>query len=132
MSVVLLKWKYIVFCHDRGVVDVVAINEFCMKPNVYNFFMIMVSWTYCWNKILFFRHDHGVVNIVENYKNTFFSKTKGSERRRKMNTERNAEWRSNLFFLMVTPRITRSKRSSSSNDVVVSPKHSKLAFSMRR
>ena len=34
----------------------------------------MVSWTYCWNKILFFRHDHGVVNIVENYKNTFFLK----------------------------------------------------------
>ena len=44
MNVVVLKRKSIFFCHDRGVVDVVAINVFFKKPNV------------C--------HDHGVVNVA--------------------------------------------------------------------
>ena len=36
--------KKILLCHDRGVVDVVAINVFFMKPNVnLIFFMIMAS-----------------------------------------------------------------------------------------
>ena len=56
MTVVVLKLKNKFFCHDRGVVDVVAINVFfMMKPNVNNF------W-----------HDHGVVNVLEKYKKIFF------------------------------------------------------------
>ena len=35
-------------------------------------------------------------------------------------------------FLMITPRILPSERSSSSNDVMISPKHSEVDFSMRR
>ena len=44
VNVVVLKRKNILFCHDRGVVDVVAINVFFMKLNVnLIFFMIMAS-----------------------------------------------------------------------------------------
>ena len=79
-----------------------------------------------------FWHDHGVVNVVENYKKIFFSKTEGSEGSSKMNSERSATWHSNLFLLMITPRITRGERISSSTDIMVSPKHSKMALSMQR
>ena len=48
VNVVVMKLKNKVFCHDRGVVDVVAINVFfMMKPKVNNFF-----------------HDHGVANVA--------------------------------------------------------------------
>ena len=48
-----------------------------------------------------------------------------------MNSERRAACVTlKSFFLMITPTITCSKRSRSSNDVMVSPEHSKMVFSM--
>ena len=37
-----------------------------------------------------------------------------------------------ICFPYITPRITCSERNSSSNDVMVSSKHSKMAFPLRR
>ena len=70
------------------------------KPNINNFFHDhgVVNVALKWNFVSFW-HYHGVVNEVENYKNIFFSKTKGSERSSKMNSERSAAWHWNLFSL---------------------------------